>query len=170
MENIIRRRSVRKFNPTKKIPYKTLVDLCKAGEAAPSARNQQGREYVIIEDKEIITKLSTVSVGAKVLAECVNVIAVLGKDPKTLLTPFMQAQDLSCAVENILLAATSLGIGSCYIGIYPMEERMHSCNQILEVKNSAFTFALIALGYPKDENAFYEKDKWRDDLLHINRY
>lgn len=170
MKTILKRRSVRKFDLSKRISSDILIKLCKAGEAAPSARNQRGREYVIIDDTKVIQKLSQVSVGAKVLEGCTAVIAVIGKDPKALATPLMQDQDLSCAVENILLAATSLGVGSCYIGIYPIEERMISCNKILGVKDSAFTFALIALGYPEDANAFYEKDKWSDDLLHFNRY
>ena len=73
---------------------------------------------------------------------CTAVIAVLGKDPKTLFTPLMQQQDLSCAVENILLAATSMGIGSCYIGIFPIEERVKECNQLLEVKRFCIYFFL----------------------------
>ena len=170
MENILKRRSVRKFDSSKKITFETLKSLCKAGESAPSARNQKSRSYIIIDDKKLIYELSKVSAGAKVIEGCTAVIAVLGKDPKTLLTPLMQQQDLSCAVENILLAATSMGIGSCYIGIYPIEERVKDCNQLLEVKDSSFTFALIALGYPKDFPAFYEREKWSDDLLHHNRY
>ena len=166
MENILKRRSVRKFDSSKKITFETLKSLCKAGESAPSARNQKSRSYIIIDDKKLIYELSKVSAGAKVIEGCTAVIAVLGKDPKTLFTPLMQQQDLSCAVENILLAATSMGIGSCYIGIYQILE----CNQLLEVKDSAFTFALIALGYPEDFPAFYEREKWSDDLLHHNRY
>ena len=50
------RRSVRKFDKTKKIDYDTLVELCRIGEFAPAARNQKGREYVIIDDENIIKR------------------------------------------------------------------------------------------------------------------
>ena len=170
MSSVFNRRSVREFDLTKKISYETLVELCKAAEAAPSARNQQGREYIIIDDKKIIDELSLTSKGSMVLSKCNTAIAVLGKDPKTLSTPHMQIQDLSCAVENILIEATNQKIASCYIGVYPLEERMKLCNDTLKVSNNAFTFALVALGYPKEDSVFYDKQKWSDELLHHNRY
>lgn len=170
MDIILNRRSVRSFDLNRKIDFDTLKKLCEYGEAAPSARNQKGREYVIIDDEKVIKELSLVSKGSMVLTNCNTVIAVIGKNKEELLTPHMQEQDLSCAVENILIAATQMGIGSCYIGIYPLEERILACNEILGVVNHAFTFALIALGYPKEENAFYDKNKFRDDIVHHNRY
>ena len=164
------RRSVRKFDKTKSIDYDTLVELCRIGEYAPTARNQKGREYVIIDDFSIIEKLSTVSKGALVLANGVAAIAVIARNRETLVTPGMLDQDLSCAVENILIGATQMGIGSCYIGIYPHEDRVSACDEILNVKDGKHTFALIALGYPSEENAFFEKDKLTDDMLYHNGY
>lgn len=67
MENILKRRSVRKFDSSKKITFETLKSLCKAGESAPSARNQKSRSYIIIDDKKLIYELSKVSAGAKVI-------------------------------------------------------------------------------------------------------
>lgn len=170
MDAIINRRSVREFDLTKKIDFETLKNLCVAAEAAPTARNQQSREYIIIDDEEIIEKLSRVSKGSMVLTNCNTCIAVIGRNKDELLTPYMQEQDLACAVENILIKATELGFGSCYIGIHPLEERVLSCNTILGVTHGAFTFALVALGYPKDSSVFYDKNKFRDDLVHHNRY
>ena len=170
MDALKLRRSVRKFDKTKAIDYDTLVELCRIGEYAPTARNQKGREYVIIDDFSIIEKLSTVSKGALVLANGVAAIAVIARNRETLVTPGMLDQDLSCAVENILIGATQMGIGSCYIGIYPHEDRVSACDEILNVKDGKHTFALIALGYPSEENAFYEKDKLTDDMLYHNGY
>jgi nitroreductase len=116
MDVILNRRSVRKFDLSKDISNEELLDLLKYGEAAPSARRQSSREYVIVDDLEVISKLSKVSVGAKVLEGCKKAIAVIGRNPNTLVTPGMQVQDLSASVENILLAATLKGIGSCWIG------------------------------------------------------
>ena len=164
------RRSVRKFDKTRKIDYETLVELCRIGEFAPSARNQKGREYVIIDDESIIEQLSTVSKGALVLANGVAAIAVIARDKETLVTPGMLDQDLSCSVENILIGATQMGIGSCYIGIYPHPERVEPCDKILNVRDGKHTFALIALGYPSEENPFYEKDKLTDDMIYHNGY
>lgn len=164
------RRSVRKFDKTRKIDYDTLLELCRIGEMAPAARNQKGREYVIIDDENIINQLSTVSKGALVLANGVAAIAVIARPKDDMVTPCMLDQDLSCAVENILIGATEMGIGSCYIGIYPHPERIEPCDKVLNVSDGKHTFALIALGYPSDENAFYEKDKLTEDMIYHNRY
>lgn len=170
MDIILNRRSVRKFDLSKKISYEDLYDLCKYGEAAPSARRQQSREYIIIDNKKIIDQLSLVSKGSMVLKDCNTIIAVIGKNPELIVTPHMQTQDLAAAVENILLAATQKGFGSCWIGIHPLEERVSPCNEILKVKDGASVFALIALGYPSDENCFYDMGKFNDTLVHHNEY
>lgn len=168
MDIILNRRSVRKFDSTKKVSNDDLLELLMYAEAAPSARRQSSREYVIINDKEVISKLSKVSTGAKVLDGCDVAIAVIGRDPNKLVTPGMQPQDLSAAVQNILLAATQKGIGSCWIGIYPTEDRTLAAGEVLKVKDNKFVFALVALGYPQDENAFYKWNKLTEDMISYN--
>ncbi len=169
MDYILNRRSVREFDLTKKISLADLKLLCKYAEAAPSARNQRGREYIIVDDQDVINKLATVSKGSMVLSRCNTLIAVIGKPLESLATPHMLTQDLACAVENILLKATEMGYGSCYIGINPLEERIVSCDEILGVTGGAHTFALIALGYC-NKKEFYDKDKFDEGVLHYNRY
>ena len=168
MDIILNRRSVRKFDLTKKISYDVLLELCKYGESAPSARRQNSREYIIIDNQDIINELSKISKGSMILSECNTVIAVIGKDPKELTTPHMQPQDLSAATENILLAATQKGIGSCWIGIYPLEERINPCKEILNIKDDRFVFSLIALGYPLNDNSFYEINKFENTKVYHN--
>ena len=168
MDVILNRRSVRKFDNSKEISNDILLELLKYGEAAPSARRQSSREYVIINDLEVISKLSKVSTGAKVLEGCKVAIAVIGRDPNSLVTPGMQVQDLSASVENILLAATLKGIGSCWIGIYPTEDRTKAAGEVLKVKDNKFVFALIALGYPQSDEAFYEWNKLTSDMISYN--
>ncbi len=160
MDVILNRRSVRKYDLTKKISNETLEFLCRCAESAPSARRQKSREYVIINDQKIIDELSNVSKGSMILSECNTVIAVIAKDPSELTTPHMQVQDLSSATENILLAATSLGLGSCWIGITPHEDRESACNKILNISEGKKVFSLVALGYPLEhDNAFYDAKK-----------
>lgn len=170
MENILKRRSVREFDLTKKISLTDLKKLCACAAAGPTARNQKSKEYIIITDQEIINELSKVSKGALVLSKCNTAIAVIGTDPASISNPDMQVQDLACAVENILIGATSKGFGSCYIGIYPLLDRTNASNEILNVKNGAFTFAIIALGYPLSQEVFYDKGKLSEDSIHYNRY
>ena len=159
MDAILERRSVRKFDLTKKISRVDLKKLCYYAEQAPTARNQRSRSYVIIDDEEVIKKLSTVSNGAKVLEGANSCIAIIGTDPSLLSTPLMQSADLAAATENLLLAATNLEYGSCWLGMYPMEDRMELSKSILNLDSAEFVYSIVALGYPSDENCFYNKDK-----------
>lgn len=168
MEAILKRRSIREYDEHKKIAYDDLKKICECGEAAPSARNQKGRAYVIVDDPKLLNQLALGPGHADFVAKAKAAIVVMGKDPANLSTPHMQVQDLSCAVENILVAATSLGIGSCYIGVYPLEERMNYYKKLLNIQGNDFPFALISLGYPKDEASFFDKAKLEDSMLYHN--
>ena len=52
------------------------------------------------------------------------------------------------------LEATSKKIGSCYIGIHPYEDRISYVDSILKIKDGYHACAILALGYPTDDNAF----------------
>ena len=170
MDIILERRSVRKFDSTKKISKEDLIDLCKYGESAPSAKNQKSRAYVIIDDVDMLKKLSTISPYTRLLDNAAAAIAVIGTDPSVLSVPQMQVQDLSAATENILLAATSKNIGSCWLGLYPHEDRVLFSGDYLNVDAPNFVFAIIALGYPEKEDSFFDANKIKDEMIHYNRW
>ena len=169
MDYILNRRSVREFDLTKKISYEELVDLCRYGEAAPSARNQRSREYIILDDKNLIDELSNTSKGSQVLKNCNTAIVVVGRDSAELTTPDMQQADLAAATENILLAATKNGYGSCWIGVYPIKERMEVSKKILNIKGDKFVYSMIALGYPNSNEVFFDKEKFELNMVFHNK-
>lgn len=169
MSIILNRRSVRKYDLSKKISIEDLKYICRCAEAAPSARRQKAREYIIVDDESLIKELSTVSKGSMILTDCNTLIVVLYKDLNTLTIPEMMPQDCSAAVENILLAATEKGFGSCWIGMYPINDRMASAKKILNITDERNVFAMIALGYPQDEGCFYDADKFDESVISYNR-
>lgn len=168
MDAIKYRRSIRKFDLSKKIPYDTLVELCKYASYAPTARRQIDKEYIIIDSEEVINKMKDLPHGTLKYEDCNTYIALVAKDPKTINIPGMEPIDLGMAAENILIKATELNLGSCYIGVFPSEERMNAFNELLGVDNNDFVFGLIALGYPLEE--FKEWDKFDPNTIHHNKY
>ena len=169
LEVIEKRRSVRSFDLSKKIPYETLVELCRYASCAPTAKNQQDKEYVIVDDKELIDLLSDVSKGTMILKNCNTLIVVLGKPLMDATTPEMEPADLAAATENILLAATAMNLGSCWCGIYPIDTRMILAREALGINDDRFVYSIIALGYPLDPNALSKKDKFNMDDVHYNK-
>ena len=168
MDAIKLRRSIRKFDLTKKIPYDTLVELCRYAAYAPTARRQIDKEYVIIDSQEVINEMAKLPHGSLKYEDCNTYIALIAKNPKDLTIPGMEPIDLGMAAENILIKATELNLGSCYLGVYPSEERMEAFNKLLNVTGGNFVFGVIALGYPLDE--FKEWDKLDMATIHHNTY
>ena len=167
MDIILNRRSVRKFDLNKMIPYEDLIDLIKHGEAAGSARRQKSREYIIIENKDFINKLSEIYVKSSMLVkECNQMIAVIGKTNEDLpCVPFVPT-DCALATQNIMDYAVSKGIGSVMLGTYPDKERLSKTCELLNLDKDKFVFTFICLGYPIDkENAFYDMNKFDEKII-----
>lgn len=168
MDAIKLRRSIRKFDLSKKVSYETLLELCKYASYAPSARRQIDKEYIIVDDDKIIDKMKNEPHGTLAFEDCNTYIVLVAKNPKTLYIPGMEPIDLGMASENILIKATELGLGSCYLGVYPKEDRIKAFNDIFKVKNGDFVFGIIAIGYPLEE--FKEWDKFDPKTVHHNTY
>ncbi len=166
MDIVLLRRSVRNFDLDKKIPNDILVDLIRHAEAAGTARRQKSREYIIIENKELISKLSTIYVKSSMnVSLCNQMIAVIGKNPEEISNPAFQPTDLALATENLMVYAVEKGIGSVMLGTYPDKERLNAVNKLLNLENGKFVFTFVCIGYPKDENAFYDMNKFDESVI-----
>ena len=117
MKTIYKRRSIRQYTD-KKISIGDLEKLLKAGMNAPSAHNQKPYDFIVVTDKATLKKLSETGPYCSMLENAAAAIVVVSVADKET-TPYWQA-DCGAVVENILLEATDLGIGSCWIGEYPV--------------------------------------------------
>lgn len=63
----------------------------------------------------------------------------------------MWVQDCSAATENILIAATSIGLGSVWIGIYPLENNIKPLRKILNIPEYVIPLGIVYVGYPAVE-------------------
>lgn len=145
------RRSIRNFKD-QPIPKDMLQNLVDAARFAPTARNVQPWEFIVVTDHNILQKIAGLADNGKFIAEAKACIAVFSSDTKYYL------EDGCAATENILIAATSLGIGSCWVA----GDKKTYCSQInslLNVPQSLKLVSLIALGYPESENAFKTVEK-----------
>jgi nitroreductase len=93
-------------------------------------------------------------------------------DPKLSKYPYpMWIQDCSAATQNILLAARVLGIGSCWLGVFPIENRMKSLAKVLGVPEGIIVFSLVALGYPQSQDEFFEApERFKEDRIHYEKW
>lgn len=114
IENILSRRSVRSYKDTQ-VSDKALELILQSGEYAPSGMGKQSPVIVAVQKKETIEKLA--KMNAEIMGSDSNpyygaptiLIVLADKNAKT------YVQDGSCALENMMLAAHSLGLSTCWI-------------------------------------------------------
>jgi len=166
LEALLTRRSIRRYTD-EEIPDKIIKKLLKAAFSAPSAGNQQPWHFIIIDDKEILKRIIDFHPHANFLKDAKKAILVCAN--KNLET-FKNYWPLDCgaATENILIAARELGLGSCWIGIYPRKERVENLKKLFGLPRSVVPFSLISLGYTKEKQK--EIDRYKDSRIHYNKW
>lgn len=158
---IYRRRSIRKFTEAP-IDEDVLTELLKAGMAGPSAMNAQPWEFVVITDEEILKKFRTSLMFAKLKYKALICVCGSPRVQKNKAGTRFWIQDCSAATENILLAATALGLGSVWIGVHPITIYMRQVRAILNIPEDVTPLGLIGLGYPaetKESRTQYEENR-----------
>ena len=160
MNSIFKRRSIRKYLD-KKVEKEKIDLLLKAAMNAPSAGNQQPWEFYVIEDKDMIEKLSHCSPYASCLKNAPLAIVPVYRKEGLRFEEYAHI-DMSICCENMWLEATELGLGCVWLGIAPIKERMDKVNEIIDIDEGLESFAIMAIGYSDEE----KEDK---DYYDINR-
>nr|DAT27700.1 MAG TPA: hypothetical protein [Caudoviricetes sp.] len=144
---ILTRRSVRQFQPDKEIPQSDIDDILKLAMYAPSACNKRPWEFVVVKSKEAKDKLAEIHPHARFLKDASLAIVVCGDTFKEA-APGYWVVDTSIAAQNLLLACHGRGLGACWCGIYPDENRMKEIAEFLALPENIKPNALIVIGYP----------------------
>lgn len=143
-EAIEKRRSVRAFQ-SKPVPREDLEKIIDAARRAPTGRNEQPWEFVVVTDMYARQRIAELTTFGKYIADAGACVAVFCRGN----TPYY-VEDGAAATENILLAATSLGIGSCWVA----GDKKPYAQDIAEALGAPETHrlvCLVALGYESDE-------------------
>lgn len=143
IDYILSRRSIRKYEK-KEIPEKTINQILKTGQNAPSAANKQPFHFIILKDKEIKKKISTTFSR---FIKNVPIVIVGCANEKALLTGKWAVIDTAIAMQNMVIAAWTLGVGSCWIGSFSEKK----VKQLLKIPDKWKVVALITLGYPAEQ-------------------
>lgn len=162
MNEIFHRTSIRKYQD-RPVEDEKLELILKAAMAAPSAKNQQPWEFYVITDREKIVELSKCSPYAAFTANAGAMIVACYR--KECAVPEYAQIDLSIATENILLEVDSLGLGACWIGTCPQEERMTAVEKALDIPPTLRAFSLVGIGYPAEEKK--QQDRFDKSRIHF---
>jgi len=169
MDNILSRRSVRMYQD-RPVPKEIIEKLIRAGVAAPTGGNAQAWRFVVVQDEATRKKLAELSVPRvdKWVEKYSNeefkalrrrlaprgidttyygapvIIFVIGRGNTA---PF----DCSMACENMMLAARSMGIGSCWVFFGQLVIDDPGVREMLELKEGENVYGPVIFGYPKGD-------------------
>ena len=148
--------------------------ILEAGRWAPSWLNKQPWIFILIKDKQIKSQLSNVvpTIFKKGIVEapfCVAIAVNTKQDPDH----FIEAG--AAASENMLLAATSLGLHSCWIGIFSSEKSQNSTEkavkELLRIPETFRALSILLFGYGRKDLPVPKKErKPLEDIVHLNRF
>lgn len=144
---ILSRRSVRSFKPDK-VSDDNIRELIKAATYAPSSGNRQPWHFYVIKDALVRNRIYEEACHQELIANAPILLTVCvdNKDTKKYGERgqrLYNIQDTAAAIENILLSATDMGIGTCWCGDF----NDGSLKEILNMDNSRIPVAIIAVGY-----------------------
>ena len=128
------------------IPDDHLNQVLEAGRRSPSSGNEQRWAFVLVQDREVLERLSRVWRGAAHIADSsatITIVAPHSEDPKTIASINF---DLGQATMSMLLAATDLGIGTRHAAV----DDWKLGAEILGLPDNWRLTWMVGLGYPAD--------------------
>ena len=170
MNMIFKRTSVRKYT-TEAVSAEQVELLLKAGMAAPSAKNIQPWEFIVVQDRENLNKIMEIHPYASMLKEAPLAIVVCADvekgEPEFTVKKYW-IQDCSAATENIMLQAAEIGLGSVWLGTYPKEEVLKPIVEFLNLPSNIVPVTIIAIGHPEGE--VKARDKFDKTKIHHEKW
>ena len=155
------RRSIRKYHSDKPVTKEQLKQLLTAAMLAPSARNSRPWEFIAVTDRKILDEIVHIHPYAQMCKSATAAIIVVGIPQEDGPAGYF-TQDCGAATQNILLEAADMGLGTCWCGVFPRDERIGPFAELFKITEPKVPFCVIAVGYP-DENpaprGFYEEAK-----------
>lgn len=157
------RRSIRKY--TEEPVSKEDIDLLMhAAMSGPSACNKTPWEFYVVTDEAVLEKLRNASRYSKIYAPLAIVVCgSLSRALPSQLAPYW-IQDCSAATENILLAATDLGLGTVWCGIHPQKRAEERVREALGLTEKQIPLNIIYVGHP--DQVQEPRDQYKETYIH----
>ena len=161
LQTIFARRSVRRYK-TDPIPNDELKQILEAGRQAPSAANRQSWHFVVVRSQEQKERVAQACNGQMWMADADSIIVAAG-------LPAVSSKwypvDVSISMQNMVMAAYSLGYGTCWIGAFDPEQVRAVC----ELPDDMPVVACTPLGVTDVSPAARSRKDW-DEVFSAESY
>jgi len=158
-EVVRRRRSIRRYRDDP-VPRESILRVLEAARLAPSAGHRQPWHFIVVRDRELIVRLA----GTQGWAAGAPVVIVAVADPEA--SPRWCFNDLAVAFEHLVLAATDLGLGTCWMGLMYRDAEVKG---LLGIPDELKVVAMTPIGVP-DEAPTPKRRKSLEEIVSWGRY
>lgn len=168
LELIFGRRSVRAYSSAE-VSEAAVQKLLEAAMAAPSAVAKDPWRFVVVRKRQTLEQLAGALANGEMLLHSGTAIVVCGDiEAANDRQLSYLLQDCSAAIENLLMCAHILGLGACWLGVHPRQQRMSAIKKILALPESIIPVACISVGHPAEvkeprtrfNRAYVHFEKW----------
>jgi len=159
LEAIYSRRSVRHFTD-EAVDSELITEILRAGSWAPSGLNNQPWRFAVVTDRQLKRQFEPLTRYGRVIRAAACLIPVF-VDKEAMYHPVKDHQAMGACIQNMLLAAHSLGLGAVWLG--EILKSADQVRQLLGLPENLELMAVIALGHPAHRN----QSSTRKDLAEV---
>jgi nitroreductase len=164
LQPLFNRRSIRAYTD-EPVTEETVRDLLEAAMAAPSAVAKDPWHFYIVRDQAVRDEIADALPNGQMLRTAPVGIVVVGDINKAHDNSLSyMLQDCSAAVENLLLAVSMLGLGACWLGVHPREDRIKRLKEIFNLSENMIPISAVAIGYPAQSQP--PRTRYNEDNVH----
>ncbi|NOY82446.1 MAG: nitroreductase family protein [Kiritimatiellaeota bacterium] len=162
---IFARRSVRRYREGEDVSEELVRDLLEAAMAAPSANCTDPWHFVVVRDRDKLNRIAAALPYGKMLTSAPLGVVVCGDLERAHAGELSYLlQDCSAAIQNLLLAAHALGLGACWLGVHPREDRIEALRTLFCLPSHILPVSAVAVGWPAEIKE--ARTRYRDEAVH----
>jgi nitroreductase len=163
MDAIFGRRSIRSYVDGKEVEYEKIIRLLEAGMAAPSACNLQPWDFIVVTEPETVQAIKD-SITRWGNYNAPLIMVVCGVPELIEWDGDVGTIDCSAAIENMLIAAHAMGLGSVWIGGFDRDV----VRKLLDIPEKIVPIGVVFIGYPAEQKE--PRTKYLEEAVHWQKY
>lgn len=162
-EAVTQRKSIRKYKD-KEIEKEKLIKVLESARIAPSASNRQEWKFIVVKDEDTRSRLVSAAHYQKFVGQAPVTIVACSTESERIMPcgQYAYTVDLSIAVSFMMLEATELGLGTCWLGAFDEE----AVKEILGIPSDIRVPAMFTMGYADENPAARPRKALKDIVCH----
>ncbi|MFH1780596.1 MAG: nitroreductase family protein [Candidatus Nealsonbacteria bacterium] len=162
IKEIVNRRSIREYKD-EIVPNEAILEIIKAAQFAPTAKNNRAIEFIAIKDQDMKDKICAILEQEFVKKASVLIVPVI--DPEKTPCP---VQDIAIAAENMLLQVVALGLGAVWKNV--RSEPSVQIKALLGIPENFLLNTMLPIGYPNEEKPVHTEADFNKSKIHNEKW